>query len=135
MFNPRQIIVHYAETPYDVWFDAIDIKQWHLEEGWDDGGYHYVITLDGCIEKGRDLFKKGAHCAGQNDDSIGICYIGGILPCGTLGDTRNKAQKDALELLIQSLRVCFPKSDLLVFGHNDYSQKNCPGYDAKHEHN
>lgn len=40
-------------------------------------GYHYVIDLDGSIQTGRGLDEIGAHAAGFNKASIGICLIGG----------------------------------------------------------
>ena len=131
----RQIILHYTETQEDIDFDVSDVKEWHLDRGFSDIGYHFLIKLDGEIQKGRDLDKIGAHCKTQNSDSIGICYVGGKCADGTLGDTRTKEQIEAIDLLIQSLRVIFPKENLIVFGHNDYSTKVCPGYDAKIEHN
>jgi len=41
-------------------------------------GYHYVIDLDGQIWAGRALKEVGAHAAGFNAHSIGICLIGGV---------------------------------------------------------
>jgi N-acetylmuramoyl-L-alanine amidase len=133
----NKIILHFSETPEGMYFDAADIRRWHVEDrGWKDIGYHYVIQLDGTIEQGRSLEVVGAHCFGHNRDSIGICYIGGKFKDGTLGDTRTAKQMESLELLIQSLRVVFSDSHLMVFGHNDFDNKKvCPGFDAKQEYN
>ena len=130
----RQIILHYSETPEGKDFGSKDIDLWHKQKGWKGIGYHYVIKLDGTIEIGRPLDQIGSHCHGQNKDSIGICYIGGKRNA-YLCDTRNKAQKESLNKLIKELRDMFSDNHLLVFGHNDYSDKVCPGFDAKREYN
>ena len=39
-------------------------------------GYHYVIDIDGVVETGRGLDEVGAHAAGFNAASIGICMVG-----------------------------------------------------------
>jgi N-acetylmuramoyl-L-alanine amidase len=134
MRHINQIIMHYSETDCSIDFDISDIRQWHLDKGWSDVGYHYVIKLDGTIQTGRTIDKVGAHCYGQNRDSIGICYVGGIDSEGNKTDTRTPEQIDSLNLLIQSLRVVFDDC-LMVFGHNDYSDKECPGYNCMLEHN
>ena len=58
---------------------------------------HFGIAVNGTIEKGRDLSRAGAHCAGHNANSIGVCYIGGRSARGvspvTYYDTRTEAQK------------------------------------------
>jgi N-acetylmuramoyl-L-alanine amidase len=130
----RQIILHYSETPETMDIGVREIHKWHKERGWSGIGYHYVIRLDGTVEIGRPIERIGSHCHGQNRDSIGICYIGGKRGA-FLCDTRTKAQKESLTKLIASLRHKFTDSDLLVFGHNDYSDKVCPGFDAKVEYN
>lgn len=41
-------------------------------------GYHYVVDLDGTVLTGRSLSEVGAHAAGFNANSVGICMVGGI---------------------------------------------------------
>lgn len=41
-------------------------------------GYHYVIDLSGEVWAGRGLDEVGAHAAGFNAHSIGICLVGGM---------------------------------------------------------
>lgn len=31
------------------------IRNWHLENGWSDIGYHYFIRKDGVIQEGRPI--------------------------------------------------------------------------------
>ena len=71
MNNPKLIVVHCSATKEGQDFDVKDIRRMHLQRGFRDVGYHFVITLDGKIQKGRDPFKVGAHVRGFNQDSIG----------------------------------------------------------------
>ena len=74
----NKIIVHCSDSPAGRNDKAADIDRWHKEKGWKKKiGYHYVVDLDGKIEKGREDWEVGAHCKGQNLHSIGVCYIGG----------------------------------------------------------
>ena len=77
------LILHCAATPEGKSFTAKDIDKMHKQRGFKKIGYHYVIDLDGTIEKGRAENEIGAHCIGYNSKSIGICYIGGVAKDGT----------------------------------------------------
>ena len=55
--------------------------------GFTDMGYHFYITRDGEIHRGRPLEKVGAHCKNHNRHSIGICYEGGLSADCTPADT------------------------------------------------
>lgn len=124
-------VVHCADTPKGVHFDASDIRRWHTEErGWSDIGYHIVILLDGTIELGRMFDKSGAHVSGFNSKSIGICYIGGAEG----EDTRTPEQKESLIKTLEFLRSIFKDAEIL--GHRDFQgvTKKCPCYDAKDEY-
>ena len=127
----RKIIVHCSATPEGRPVTMEEIRQWHrLGNGWTDIGYHYVVELDGSIHPGRDESQAGAHCAGHNDDSIGVCYIGGVAKDGkTPKDTRTPAQCAALDWLIDELKSRYPKAE--VRGHNYYNpSKACPSYEV-----
>jgi len=130
MRDISKIVVHCSATPKGEYFDAKDIKRWHLANGWRDIGYHYVILLDGTIQNGRDLKIQGAHVRGFNRGSIGVCYIGG--KGGE--DTRTNAQKNSLVYLIGTLKKTFKKATVL--GHRDFPNviKSCPCFNAKNEY-
>lgn len=134
--NPKlvkMIIVHCSATPRGRDFSAADIRRCHLQRGFRDIGYHFVIRLDGAIETGRDLGQPGAHCLGKNNCSIGICYVGGVETDGrTPADTRTDAQKAALERLIAELLKLFPDAE--IRGHRDFAAKACPSFDATAEY-
>lgn len=130
----REIIVHCSATPEGREHDVEDITRWHKAKGWSDCGYHFIITLDGGIQKGRDIRIAGAHCKGRNQGSIGICYIGGMTEdMSEAKDTRTDCQKESINRLIDSLRLVY--GQVPVYGHRDFSSKQCPSYDAHKEHN
>ena len=129
----KYIIIHCSATAEGKDFCAKDIDRWHRARGWNGIGYHYVVRLDGTIEKGRDVSKVGAHCAGVNSISVGVCYIGGLAADGrTPKDTRTPQQRDALHKLIKQLRVKYPQARIV--GHNHFNKaKACPCYDVEAE--
>lgn len=128
----KEIIIHCADTPEGRDVHADDIRRWHLQRGFNDIGYHYVIALDGTIEAGRPIEQAGAHAQGHNAHSIGICYVGGADAKMQPKDTRTEAQKDSLLCLLRFLRLMF--KDATIIGHRDVSTKPCPCFDAKTEY-
>lgn len=71
MRNIDSIIVHCSATKAGQDFTAADIDCWHRERGFNGIGYHYVVRLDGKLEKGRDVSLAGAHCKGWNKEVSG----------------------------------------------------------------
>lgn len=128
----KQIFLHCAATPEGKDFTVADIKKWHLERGFNDIGYHYVIYRDGTVHKGRDVSQIGAHATGWNSNSIGICYIGGLSTDGkTAKDTRTPAQKQALLNLVSELMNKYNLPIDAVYGHCEVANKACPSFNMK----
>lgn len=128
-----KIIVHCAATPEGRHTTVGEIDQWHKARGWKGIGYHYVVYLDGSIHEGRDESEIGAHCVGQNKNSIGVCYIGGVARDGkTPKDTRTEAQKQSLLDLLTKLKEKYPEAT--IHGHREFAAKACPSFDAKYEY-
>lgn len=129
----NEIIVHCAATPEGKNFKAADIDRWHRERKMKCIGYHYVVDLDGTVEPGRPESEIGAHCLGHNQNSIGVCYVGGLAADGrTPEDTRTAAQMEALLALLKKLRAKYPKAS--IHGHRDFAAKACPSFDATTEY-
>lgn len=128
-----KIIIHCSSTKEGVAFHAKDIDRWHRERGFKKIGYHYFIGIDGDVEPGRDEAEMGAHCTGQNANSIGICYCGGLDGKGKPKDTRTIQQKAALYTLICQLREKY--GDIPVYPHYKFANKACPCFDAFKEYN
>lgn len=87
-------------------------------------GYHHVIETDGTPRIGRPEAQIGAHVAGSNADSIGVCMIG--------TNKFSPAQWETLRELISRLKLKYP--DASVWGHRDYSpDKDGDGVIEEHE--
>ena len=130
----NKIIIHCSATPVGRKVSVSTIRKWHLQRGFNDIGYHYVIHLDGKISVGRPIEKVGAHCAYENRGSIGICYVGGMTKdMKKPKDTRTQAQKDSLIKLMHELIYKYNK-DMTIHGHNQYSNKSCPCFDVQKEY-
>ena len=129
-----KIVVHCAYTPEGKEFDIYDIERWHKERNFRTVGYHYVILLDGTIQRGRELDETGAHVRGHNEETIGICYIGGYANDAnkTPKDTRTSAQCESITTLLKYLKLVY--KDAEIVGHRDLANRDCPCYDAKNEY-
>ena len=128
------IIVHCTATKADIDLHAKDIDSWYKAKSWRGIGYHYVIDKDGLLEIGREISVAGAHCNAPNINatSIGIVYVGGLDSEGNPADTRTEAQKTTLRTLITALKSIWPRAE--VSGHRDWSNKDCPCFDAVAEY-
>ena len=88
----------------------------------------------------------GAHAKGYNENSIGICYEGGLNEKGKPSDTRTKEQRNALDFLLDILVCRYP--GVQIVGHRDLSkdrngdgeitpaewEKYCPCFHVKREY-
>lgn len=99
-------------------------------------GYHYVIDVDGLIHTGRHPREPGAHVAGHNATSLGICLVGGAEASARY----THLQWQSLKALVDTLLGSCPSAR--VKGHRDLSPdangdgmvtagewlKTCPGF-------
>jgi len=122
-----KIILHCSATREGQHIDVDTIRGWHVNgRGWSDIGYHFVVYLDGSVHIGRPLKRSGAHTIGQNSNSIGVCYIGGVEKDGkTPKDTRTPEQKATLEVLLWGLMKQYSAT---LHGHNEFAAKACPSF-------
>lgn len=128
----KRIVVHCTATREGQSVNAATIRQWHLKQGWSDIGYHYVILLDGRVEKGRADNLVGSHVKGWNTGSLAIVYVGGLDKDGKAKDTRTMAQKKAMKDLIAKLAAQHKVTRIV--GHRDLSpDKDGDGVVEKHE--
>lgn len=139
-----RIVLHCSDSK---WGDVMDINWWHAARNFIceitkgfiiNVGYHFIITnsnidadvsiqaCDGAVTEGRPLGKVGAHCAGYNATSIGICLIG--------VDLFTPKQLDSAVKLVQELRRKFNIPLARVQGHYELdpvNRPNCPGFDME----
>ncbi len=131
----NKIILHCSATrvSQDVGLD--DINRWHKERGFKDHngdgmhcGYHFLVLRNGDVVEGRPAWREGAHARGHNKYSIGICMIGGLDRSGNPESNYTYQQWAALYDLVE--RETRKHPDAEVCGHNDFSNKACPCFNA-----
>lgn len=93
----------------------------------DAAAAEYVAADDGRVETGRPLYEKGAHVAGANFDSIGVCLVG-------KAGLYTVAQVRAAVHLVRSLIQTHGLSWSAVFGHYQHpgAGKTCPDFQIDH---
>ena len=129
----RLLVIHCSATRYDRDFPVEALRSAHKDRGFADIGYHFYLTRNGEIHRGRPLEKIGAHCLNHNRHSIGICYEGGLDAASFPADTRTLEQKASLLALLRELKRIFPRA--LIVGHHDLNPaKACPCFDAEREY-
>lgn len=124
----NKIVVHCSDSNFG---SSILINEWHLERGWNEVGYHFVIcngkvennnywdAMDGAIERGRDIDISGAHVRGNNKGSIGVCLVG--------TDSYTEKQILSLKILLSELMLKYNLKKNDIFGHRELdSGKSCP---------
>lgn len=144
----ENIIIHCSDSEFG---SAAMIRQWHLQNGWKDIGYHFVILnglivpntqsgqkqlyvpfMDGMIEVGRHLDgddfvtsnEVGSHALGYNDKSAGVCLIG--------KKTFTKKQFDSLIMWLDYFLPLWKLPIEVVKGHYEVSpNRTCPNFDMK----
>lgn len=168
------IVIHCSATPSGkplrtaVESAAEAINRWHKERGFKRSpdavrgfspslphiGYHFVIDLDGRVANGRSIEEAGAHAAGFNANSIGICLIGGAEKTGQYTPAQWQAlaklvrEQHAQHLKAIHFQYAQRKSGVLtngICGHRDLSPdqnangitepfewlKTCPGFSVQ----
>ena len=124
--STEYIVVHCSWTKPNQDWGAAEIDRLHRNQnGWRKIGYHFVITRDGTVEQGRKLENRGAHVKGLNDNSIGICLVGGKGFDERDDDNFTQDQRDALADTVVFLSRVYPGA--LIVGHNHFDEhKTCP---------
>jgi len=73
------LTVHHSAGSVSVTADDIHVMHRNRLEGgsyWSGIGYHFVITPDGTITRGRPEWARGAHAGPGNDTHLGVCVVG-----------------------------------------------------------
>lgn len=139
------IVVHCSATKPSQDIGVAEIREWHLQRGWSDIGYHLVIRRNGERENGRPMDQPGAHAKGYNFRSLGVCMVGGINEqTGAPESNFTWQQLRRLHSVLVMLTCQYPRAEVL--GHRDLSpdvnhdgiitpdewMKECPCFDVRH---
>ena len=127
------IVIHHSASPAATWqgryyfkIRAAAIRRWHLHQGFNEIGYHFVIDRDGLVEEGQSLDKTGAHCrpGRRNHISIGICLAGNFEY-----ESPTVYQMQALLELVKQLKQRYGISTNMVELHGNVQGAStvCPG--------
>ena len=118
------LVVHCSDSPLKNHDNVETLRRWHIERGFSDIGYHYVITMDGKVHEGRPEQKVGAHAINFNSGSIGICLTG--------RNQFTEAQLSSLESLCKKLCEKYNLNKLDILGHSDLTKsKTCPNFNVQ----
>lgn len=123
---PTKIIIHASATQDDPSFSWGAIRDWHKEHnGWLDIGYHAGCELVGThyeILYGRNWTMDGAHCIGQNQSSLGFCFVGDF----SIEPPPNLQLFEAAKFIREWLRLYkILKSE--IYAHKHFNNTDCPG--------
>lgn len=118
LIDIERITLHHSLSSFG---SARIIRGWHLERGWSDIGYHYVIRTTGTVDRGRSLQFRGAHKLGGNKRSLGLCLVGDFFK-----EPPTEKQLDSLYSVLYRMRT--PGKRLYIDFHRPLGLYNsCPG--------
>ena len=122
------IVIHCSATPETMDIGVEKIREWHVKDnGWDDVGYHHIITRDGTIEPARPEEMQGAHAPKVNHRSIAICMIGGSDANGMWSNNFTNEQWVTLKALLLNLTKKYEIKKII--GHYQVDdKKECPSF-------
>lgn len=111
-----------------------EVHNKHVDEGYSEIGYHYMVSPTGMIFEGRMIYHKGAHLSLFNTGKIGILMMGDFHEGPVLLDPDGQDQVDQRHLdrlgeLIEVLKKEF-KTIKMLGGHHEYMPEGytkCPG--------
>lgn len=124
-----RITVHH-EGWKPVWFTDTQataerlalIRDSHLERGWADIGYHYIIDRSGRVWEGRDTAFQGAHVREENEHNLAVMLLGNF--------DLQKPSDAQYARLIETLRAMRHRHQVAVdriYTHQELKPTACPG--------
>ncbi len=131
MNGVRRITMHHeGATDSPVYFSDMrttaarieQVHRAHLNRGWGDIGYHYIIDRAGRIWEARSLRYQGAHVRDNNEHNIGVMCLGNF-------DIQqpSAAQVEALTRFVAQLRHRHGVSIGRLHTHQEIVPTRCPG--------
>ncbi len=129
LHHVKYIIIHCSASAFGFDMGVNALRLTHLQRGFDDVGYHWIVKINGEVEAGRSETLQGAHCEGHNHHSIGICYIGGLDADGLPANTLTASQDAALTALCKELKRKYTTAKIV--GHSQMANKRCPCFNVE----
>jgi len=133
--SPAWLVVHHSYTDIKgrvkpaTWWAGVFDRIHRKDNGWSSIGYHFVISPEGEIARGRWETARGAHSVGFNSQSIGLCLVGNF----DISDPPSQ-QWSTLRALCLDLMRRYGILASNVIGHREANilhygemRKTCPG--------
>lgn len=98
------------------------IRRSHVQRGWADIGYHYVIDPQGRVWEARTTSKQGAHVEDHNEHNLGIVLMGNF----SVHPPTQQATV-ALERFVASQMSLYNVPLSRVYTHQELKSTACPG--------
>lgn len=98
------------------------IRVSHLERGWGDIGYHFVVDPAGRVWQGRPLTWQGAHVKDQNPGNLGVLCLGNFEL-----QTPTPAQLAMLDRFVAAQMHRYGVPITQVRTHRELAPTICPG--------
>lgn len=129
MGGVNRITVHH-EGWTAVWFTdkgttakRLDqIRRNHVDRGWGDIGYHYIVDRAGRVWEGRSTRYQGAHVKEQNEHNVGVLVLGNFNV-----QQPSEAQMRALVQTLRGLMRAYNVPASRVYTHRELNSSTCPG--------
>ncbi|XP_070762301.1 peptidoglycan recognition protein 5 [Enoplosus armatus] len=125
----QRVVIHHTalpscKGPKECTESLISIQRVHMtERRFDDIGYNFLIGGDGTVYEGRGWGVIGAHAKGNNDDSLGIAFMGNF----NYDTPSTGAISSVRQLLCSGVSQGFLQPEFVLFGHRDLGSTECPG--------
>lgn len=114
----NKVFLHCSDSNLPQHDNIQTIAKWHKQRGFSKIGYHFVITKDGTVHKGRSVDVVPASQIGHNTGSISICLTG--------RDYFSAQQFYSLKKLCKKIHLQY---NVTFHGHCEVSSKPCPVFD------
>lgn len=114
---PKLIVLHHSAHSN---CNIFDINRWHKERGWSGIGYHFFLTKDGIIYRGRPENAVGVHCKGYNTNTLGVCVQGNYM-----SETTTLLQEESIINLC--IYLCKKYNINIIKAHKESVSTECPG--------
>ena len=124
------LTIHCAATPEGRFVSHDQINSWDKAK-FGQISYHWIVELDGMMQRSLQDDQLGAHAGGHNHGNIGVCYVGGMdKDMHAAKDTRTQVQKKSLLTLVRTYKARYP--GIIIRGHRDWPgvTKACPSFDV-----
>lgn len=133
----KYLVIHCTATQEGRAISAQTVKDWHTKpapygRGWKRVGYSDLILIDGkrhqFVKHNNDIWVDANEitngASGINSVSRHVCYVGGLDANLKPKNTITKEQSETLSVIIDEVLSYAP--NILIAGHNQFSNKACP---------